>query len=168
MCLKNYGQRSIILYRRQWTKPSQTKRKARRQSGAWVVSEEVWQIVEERWKVKSKGERERFNSVQFSRSVVSNSLWPHGPQHARPPCLSPIPGVYPNSCPLSWWCIQPSHPLLSPSPPNPQSFPASGSFLMSQLVAPSGQSIGVSASTSVLPMNTQDWSPLGWTGWISV
>ena len=107
-------------------------------------------------------------SVQFSRSVVSNSLRPHEPQHARPPCPSPTPGVYPKSCPLSWWC----HPTISsfvvPLSTCPQSFPASGSFQMSQLFASGGQSIGVSASASVLPMKTQDWSPLGWTGWISL
>ena len=107
-------------------------------------------------------------SVQFSCSVMSDSLWPHEPQHARAPCPSPTPGVYSNSCPLSWWC----HPTISssviPFPSCPQSFPASGSFQMSQLFASGGQSIGVSASASVLPMNTQDWSPLGWTGWISL
>ena len=109
-----------------------------------------------------------FSSVQFSRSVVSNSLRPHEPQHARPPCLSPTPGVYPNSCPLSRWC----HPTISssviPFSSCLQSFPASGSFHMSHPFAPVGQNIGVSASTSVLPMNTRDWSPLGWTGWISL
>ena len=107
-------------------------------------------------------------SVQFSHSVMSDALQPHEPQHARPPCPSPTPRVYPNSCPLSPWC----HPTISssvvPFSSCPQSFPASGSFPMSQLFASSGQSIGVSASTSVLPMNTQDWSPLGWTGWISL
>ena len=105
---------------------------------------------------------------QFSCSVVSNSLRPHELQQARPPCPSPTPGVYPNSCPFSRWC----HPTLSSSVVSfssyPQSFPASGSFQMSQLFASGGQSIGVSASTSVPPMNTQDWSPLGWTGWISL
>ena len=109
-----------------------------------------------------------FCSVQFSRSAVSNSLWPHGLQHARPPCPSPTPGVYSNSCPLNWWC----HPTISssviPFSSHLQSFPASGSFPMSQLFTSGGQSIGVSASTSVLPMNTQDWFPLGWTGWISL
>ena len=106
-------------------------------------------------------------SVQFSRSVVSDSLRPHEPRHARPPCPSPTPGVHPNPCPSSWWC----HPTISSSVGPfscPQSFPASGSFQKSQLFASGGQSIGVSASTSVLPMNTQDWSPLGWTGWISL
>ena len=105
-------------------------------------------------------------SVQFSRSVVSESLRPHGLQHARAPCPSPAPGVYPNSCPLSWWC----HPTISssvvPFSTCLQSFPASGSFQINQLVTSYGQSFGVSASTSILPMNTQDWSPLAWTGWI--
>ena len=107
-------------------------------------------------------------SVQFSRSVMSDSLWPHELQHARPPCPSPIPRVHPNPCPLSWWC----HPTISssvvPFSSCPQSFPASGSFQMSELFASGGQSIGVSASTSVLSMNTQNWSPLEWTGWISL
>ena len=106
-------------------------------------------------------------SVQFSCSVMSNSLQHHEPQHTRPPCPSQTPRVHPNSCPLSWWC----HPTISSSVipfSCPQSFLASGSFPMSQLFALGGQSIGVSASTSVLPMNTQDWSPLGWTGWISL
>ena len=105
----------------------------------------------------------KFSSVQFSCSVVSDSLRPRGPQHARPPCPSPTPGIHPNSCPLSWWC----HPTISssviPFSSCPQSFPASGSFQMSQPFTSGGQSIGVSASTSVLPVNTQDWSPLGWT-----
>ena len=108
-----------------------------------------------------------FSSVKFSLSVVSDSLWAHELQLARPPCPSPTPRVYSNSCPLSWWC----HPAISssvvPFSSCPQSFPASGSFPMSQLFTWGGQSIGVSAST-VLPMNTQDWSLLGWTGWISL
>ena len=98
---------------------------------------------------------------------MSDSLKPHELQHARPPCPSPALGVYPNSCLLSWWC----HPAISSSVVPfscPQSFPASGPFPMSQLLTSDGQSIGVSASTSVLPMNNQDWSPLGWTGWISL
>ena len=107
-------------------------------------------------------------SVQFSHSVRSDSLRSHGPQHIRPPCPSPTPEVYSNSCPLSQWC----HPTISssviPFSSCLQSFPASGSFQMSQLFTSGGQSIGVSASTSVLPRNTQDWSPLGWTGWISL
>ena len=107
-------------------------------------------------------------SVQFSHSVMSDSLRPHGSQHARPPCPSPTPGVYSNSSPLSRWC----HPTISssvgPFSSCLQSLPASGSFPMSQLFAPGDQSIGISASTSVLPMNTQDWSPLEWTGRISL
>ena len=108
-----------------------------------------------------------FSSVQFSRSVVSDSLWPHESQHARPPCPSPTPGVHPNSRPSSQWC----HPAISSSVVHfsscPQSLPASESFPMSQLFPWGGQSTGVSALTSVLPKNTQDWSPLEWTGWIS-
>ena len=109
-----------------------------------------------------------FSSVLFSHSVVSDSLRPHELQNARPPCPSPAPGVYSNSCPSSKWC----HPAISssviPFSSCPQSVPASGSFPMSQLFAWGGQSIGMSASASVLPMNTQDWSPSGWTGWISL
>ena len=96
---------------------------------------------------------------------MPNSLWAHEPQHARPPCPSSTPRVYPNPCPSSWWC----HPTISSSVVPfscPQSFP--GSFQMSPFFASGGQSIGVSASTSVLPMNTQDWSPLGLTGLISL
>ena len=110
----------------------------------------------------------RSASVQFSCSVVSNSLQPHESQHARPPCPSPILGVYSNSCPWSRWC----HPTISssvfPFSSCLQSLPASGSLQMSQLFASGGQSIRVSASTSVLPMNTQDWSSLEWTDWISL
>ena len=95
--------------------------------------------------------------IQFSRSVVSNSLWPHELQHAKPPCSSPTSEVHPNPCPLSQWC----HPTVSssvvPFSSRPQSFPASGSFQISQLFASGGQSIGASASTSVLPVNTQDY-----------
>ena len=107
-------------------------------------------------------------SGQFSYSVVSDSLWPHESQHPKPPCPSPTPGVHPNSCPLSWWCHPTTSSSLVPFSSCSQSFPASGSFQMSQLFAWGGQSIGVSAWTWVLPMNTQDWSPLGWTGWISL
>ena len=109
-----------------------------------------------------------FSSVQFSHSVVSNSLWPHEPQHARPPCPSPTPGVHPNPCPLSQWC----HPTISSSvtrfPSCHQSFPASGSFPVSQLFASGRQSIGASSSASVFPMNVQGWFPLGLTGLISL
>ena len=105
---------------------------------------------------------------QFSRLVVSDSLWTHGMQHYRPPCPSPTPWAYPNSCPLGRWC----HPTISssvvPFSSCPQSFPASGSFQMSKLFSSGGQSIGVLASTSVFSRNTQEWSHLGWTGWISL
>ena len=107
-------------------------------------------------------------SVQFSCSVMSDSLQSHELQHARPPCPSPTPGTYSNSCPLSRWC----HPTISSSvvyfSSCPQSFPASGSFQMSQVFTSGGQSTGVSSSTSVLPMHSQDWFPLGWYGWISL
>ena len=110
----------------------------------------------------------RTRSVQFSCSVLSDSLRTHELQHARPPCASPAPRVHPNPCPWSRWC----HPTISssvvPFSSCPQSFPASGAFQTSQLFASGGQSIGVSASASVLPINTQDWSPLGWAGWISL
>ena len=112
--------------------------------------------------------KENFSSIQFSRSVTSDYLRPYESQHARPPCPSSTPGVYSNSGPSSQWC----HPAISssvvPFSSCPQSLPASGSFPMSQLFTWGGQSIGVSASASVLPMNTQDWYPLGWTGWISL
>ena len=107
----------------------------------------------------------KFSSVQ---SLSCVSLRPHGLQHSRPPCPSSTPGVYPDSCPLSWWC----HPTISSSVipffSHLQSFPASGSFQMSQYSTSGGQSIGVSASESVFPKNIQDWFPLGWTGWISL
>ena len=107
-------------------------------------------------------------SVQFSCTVVSDSLRPHELQHARPPCPSPTPKVHPNSCPSSWWC----HPAISssvvPFSSCSQSLPASESFPMSQLFAWGGQSTGVSALASFLPKNTQGWSPLEWTGWISL
>ena len=109
----------------------------------------------------------QFSSVQFSHSVVSDSLWPHELQHARPPCPSPTPRVYSNSCPLSQWC----HPTISssivPFSSCPQSFPASGSFPMCQFFSSGDQRI-VSASASVLPLSIQEWSPLGWTGLISL
>ena len=107
---------------------------------------------------------DQFSSITWSCPTLQH----HELQHARPPCPSPTPGAHPNPCPSSWWC----HPTISssvvPFSSCPQSCPASGSFQMSQRFASGGQSIGVSASTSVLPMNTQDWSPLGWTGWISL
>ena len=120
----------------------------------------------QRWSQRHRGRKQM--NIQFSRSVVSDSLQPHESQHARPPCPSPTPGVHSDSHPLSRWC----HPAISfsvvPFSTCPQSLPASESFPMSQLFAWDGQSIGVSASASVLPMNTQGWSPLEWTGWISL
>ena len=108
----------------------------------------------------------QLSSIQFS-SVMSDSLWPHGLQHTRLPCPSLTPGVYANSCPSSRWC----HPATSfsviPFSSQLQSFPASGSFQMSQFFTSGGQSIRASASASVLSGNIQDWFPLGWTGWIS-
>ena len=109
-----------------------------------------------------------FSSVQFSPSVVSDSLRTHESQHARPPCSSQTPGVHPNSCPLCWWCCPAISSSVVPFSFCPQSLQASGSFPISQFLSGGGQSIGVSASALVLPMNTQDWSPLGWTGWISL
>ena len=110
----------------------------------------------------------QFSSVQFSRSVMSNSLRPHKSQHARPPCPSPSTGVHSNSCPLSQWC----HPTISssviPFSSYPQSLPASETFPMSQLFSWGGQSTRVSAVALFLPKNTQGWSPLEWTGWISL
>ena len=99
---------------------------------------------------------------------MSDFLWPHGLQHSRPPCPSPTPRAYSNSCPLSRWCPSTISPFFIPFFSRLQSFPASGSFQMSQLFTSGGQSTGVSASTSVLPMDTQDWSPVRWTGWISL
>ena len=118
--------------------------------------------------IPSRKEALLATSVQFSHSVVSDSLRPHGPQHARPPCPSLTRRVHSNSCPLSQWC----HPAISssviPFSSCPHSLPASESFPVSQLFASGGQCIGVSASASVLPMNTQDWSPSEWTGWMSL
>ena len=117
----------------------------------WVVSKFLWPCIAP-------------VSVQFS---SGRSFWSHGLQHARPPCPSPTPRVYSSSCPLSWWCHSTISSSVVPFCSCLQSFPASGSFPMGQLFASGGQSIGVSALASVLPMNTQDWAPLGWTGWIS-
>ena len=112
--------------------------------------------------------RDKHKSVHFSPSVMSDSLWSHGLQHTSPPCPLPTPGVYSNSCPLNRWC----HPTISssviPFSSCLQSFPASGSYQMSQFFESGSYRIGVSVSASVLPMNIQDWFPLGWTGWISL
>ena len=128
----------------------------------------VWKDIHQNLYGSSPEGNGNQSSVQFSHSVVSDSLRPHELQQARPPCPSPTPGVHSNSCPLSRWC----HPAISssvvPFSSCPQSLPTSESFPMSQLFAWGGQSTGVSASASVPPMNTQDWSPLGWTGWISL
>ena len=135
--------------------------------GLWSDHELL--IAKFRQKLKKMEKSTRpFSSVQFSRSVMSDSLRPRESQHTRPTCPSPSPGVHSDSRPSSPWC----HPAISssvvPFSSCPQFFPASESFPMSQLFASGGQSIGVSAWTSVLPMNTQDWSPLRWTGWISL
>ena len=106
--------------------------------------------------------------LQFSRSVVSDSFRPYTRQHAKPPYPSPTPGVYSNSCPLSRWCHPTIFSSVVPFSSHRQSFPASGFFQISQHFESGGQSIGASASTSVLPMSSQDWFPLGWTGWISL
>ena len=130
--------------------------------GAWKITDT--NIHNTRLKVLGA----QFTSVQFSRSVVSDSLQPHESQHARPPCPSPTPGVHSNSCPLSRWC----HPTISssviPFSSCSQSFPASGSFPMSQLFSWGGQSTGVSALASFLPKKWKGWSPSEWTGWISL
>ena len=126
------------------------------------MSSRIWSALENAPRALEK------NVLLFSHSVLSDSLWPHGLWHSRLPCPPPSAEACSNSCPLSQWC----HPTISssvvPFSSCPQSFPASGSFPMSQLFTSDGPSIGVAASTSVLPMNTQDWSPLGWTGWISL
>ena len=131
----------------------------------WV---ETWDAAKHPavYKTVSYREFHQFSSVEsLSHVWLFATPWL---QHARPPCPSPTPRVHPNPCPLSWWC----HPTISssvvPFSFRPQSFPASGSFQMSQLFISGGQSTGVSASTSVLPVNIQDWFPLGWTGWISL
>ena len=142
---------SILAWRIPWTeKPSRLQSIGSQRTGQnWVTNTMI-------------------SSVQFRLSVVSDSLRPHESQHARPPCPSPTPAVYSNSCPLSRWCHQTISSSVMHFSTCPQSFPSSGSFQISQLFPSGGQSIGVSASASVLPMNTQDWSPLEWTGWISL
>ena len=142
------------------------------QTGKYVLIVELSQLIQCKTLglvsfSSNQGSPTSVSSVQFSHTVVSDSLQPHGLQHTRLPCPSPTPGIYSNSYPLSQWC----HPTISssviPFSSCLQSFSASGSFQMSHLFTLGGHSIGVSASTSVLPMNIQDWFPLGWTGWIS-
>ena len=141
---ESHGQRSLVGYT-PWVHKE------------WDTTEVIWHACKLKYM--------HISSVQFSRSVVYDSLRPHESQHTRPPCPSPTPGVYSNSCPLSWWCHLAISSSAVPFSSCPQSFPASGSIPMNQLFALSDQSTGVSTSASVLPMNTQDWSSLGWTGW---
>ena len=122
----------------------------------WLTRVDVWRKLTQ------------FSSVQFSHSVMSDSLGSHGLNHARLPCPSPTPGACSNSCPSSWWFYPTISSSVVPFSSHLQSIPASGSFPMSQLFASGGQSIGVSASALVLSMNIQDWFSLGWTGWISL
>ena len=126
----------------------------------------IFMIVKTRWEAHGTFFNIFISSVQSLSRV--RHLWPHGPQHTRPPCPPPTPRVHPNPWPSSPWCNPTTSSSVIPFSSCPQCFPASGSFQMSQLFASGGQSIGISASTSVFPMNTQDWSPLGWTGWLSL
>ena len=132
--------------------------------------EDCWKVNVEKkhWEKPFSTADNTASTVQFSRSVVFDSLQPHGLQHTRIPCPSPTPGAYSNSCPSSWWCHSTISSSVNPFSSCVQSFTASGSFQINQFFASGGQSIGVSASTSVLPMNIQHWYPLGWTGWISL
>ena len=142
----------------------------------WVLNGDLWLARVNEWGSGADKQCKKimsvlwviFSTVQFSLSVVSNSLWPHESWHARPPCPSPTPRVHSNSRPLSWWCNPAISSSVVPFSSCLQPLPASGSFPMSQLFAWGSQSIGVSASASVLPRNTQDWSPLEWTGQISL
>ena len=143
----------------------------------WLCCILIWVLIVLEWDSLCKNWSSVFTIytvcfITLFSSVQSLScfrlLWPHGLQHARLPCPSPTPRVYSNSCPLSQWCHPTSLSSVIPFSSHLQSFPASGSFQMSQLFISGGRSIGVSASTSVLPMNIQDWFPLGWTGWISL
>ena len=156
-------QTDYILCSQRWRSSIQS---AETRPGADCGSDHELLIAKFRLKLKKVGKTTRpFSSVQFSRP---DSLQPHERQHARLPCPSPTAGVYPNPYPLSWWCHPTILSSVIPFSSCPQSFPASESFQMSQLFALGGQGIGVSASTSVLPMNTQDWFPLGWIGWIAL
>ena len=139
-----------------------------RQKKRYRYKEQTSGLFGRRWGWDDLREQHRNMYAQFSRSVVSDSSPPHESQHTRPPCPSPTPGVDSNSCPSSQgWHLAISSSVV-PFSSYPQSLPASESFLMSQLFTWGGQSTGVLVSVSVLPKNTQDWSPLGWTGWISL
>ena len=146
-----------------WNTNSQKLHRSHIQEGVYT-----WYMILQATEGDAKGRVSHWPcSFQFRRSVMSDYLQSHGPQHTRPPCPSPTSRGYSNSCSLSWWC----YPTISSSAipfSCLQSFPASGSFQMSKLFASGGQSIGVSASTSVLPMNIKDWFPLWQTGWISL
>ena len=130
----------------------------------WYIDE----VQKNGYMMEKETKKNSLSSVQFSRSVVSDTLWPHESQHTRPPCPSPTPRVHSDLCPSSQWCHLAISSSVVPFSSCPQSLPASESFPMSQLFTWGGQSIGVSALASVLPMNTQDWSPSEWTGWISL
>ena len=152
---------------RLWANPKVTKSSKHSQFNVGKKGQEYTHVYQfQQVKISSKFLEMAISSVQFSYSVMSDSLRPHELQHARPPCSSPTPGVHSNSHPSSRWC----HPTISssvvPFSSCPQSLPASGSFPMNQVFAWGGQSTGVSALASFLPKNTQGWSPLEWTGWI--
>ena len=163
---KHWNQIDYILCSQRWRSSTQS---AETRLGAECGSDQGLLIAKFRLKLKKVGKTTRpFNSVQFSRSVVSDSLPPHELQHTRPPCPSPTPGVYPISCPLSQWCHSTISSSVVPFSSRLQTFPASGSFQISQFFASGGQTIGVTPSPSVLPMNIQDWFLLGLIGWISL
>ena len=132
----------------------------------WALKREKADVIMSSWDLLVLRHHQWTSVSSVAQSCPT--LRPHESQHSRPPCPSPTPGVHSNSCPLSRWCHRAISPSVVPFSSCPQSLPASGSFPMSQLFASGGQTIGVSASASVLPMNTQEWSPLGWTGWISL
>ena len=152
--------------------PADIKSKKLFLSPVWARSR-AWDKKSQSYGIKNKLRRNPIVSQQYSHCYCSvaqscPTLWPHGLQHARPPCLSPSPRAYSNSCPLSQRCPPTISSCVVPFSSCPQSFPASGSFPMSWLFTSGGQRIGVSASASLLPMNIQDWFPLGWIGWISL